>query len=256
MFHSYVEAKKLQDANADPRRAQIPIDIRNVENETDLIRRQLEDDKLTLESLRYSADAQNEISVLKEQCEKDFHQLEETLNGRSLEFKKYNIQGVASLPRNDDDDGTEILSVIESMETAVRAKYDDRAVQLNKASNEVAVTRRNLSEKKATFASCQKTLTSHKAKLSTLTQSVAEVKNAIDDLRRHEAQRGLSVPGSIEMPKELLAYVDSRLEEVEEDEPNSNSPKVVRKLMKRLKKLVRRFGCSLSVVFSKLNFLT
>lgn len=211
-----------------------------MEQKIDQIKRELDDDRLALDSLRHSADAQNEIVVLKEQCEKDLEAMEDALREHSYNLQKYNIPGIRAsiLGSNDDDDGSQLLLAVEEIQNAVRTKYDDSNTKLDKFSSDVSKTERIVSEKKALLASSHRTISSHKSKLQSLAQSVAEVKKAVDDLRRHEAGLGLTLSATIETPKELLMYVDERLEELEDDDSVANIPKVARKIFKRLKRMV------------------
>lgn len=64
-------AAQRDEANTDPRREEIPTEIRRLEEKVDSIKRQIEDDRIALDNLRLCADAENQISMLREQCTKD-----------------------------------------------------------------------------------------------------------------------------------------------------------------------------------------
>jgi chromosome segregation ATPase len=212
------------------------------EQKMDVIKRQLEDDKLTLDNLRHSADSQNEISVLKDQCEKDLDGLEDACREQSYNLQKFNI----SLPRcrlDNDDNGDELISTMEGVHNDVQTRLDDCEAKLSRAIADRSKTQHILSEKKALLASSQRTLVSHKNKLQGLGQSVAIVEKAVQDLRRFEASKGNTMAVDLENPKELLQYIEARLDELEENnEIISNMPKVVKKFVKHLKKMVS-VGC-------------
>ena len=63
-------AADRETANSDPRRNQIPIEIRSHEDKIDRLNREIQDDQDSLKLLRDSAEAQNSIHLLQEQCNK------------------------------------------------------------------------------------------------------------------------------------------------------------------------------------------
>jgi DNA repair protein RAD50 len=242
-FASFTVAKERDIATSDPRRNDIPIEIRQLEEKIDSIKRRLEDDKIELDSLRHSAEAQNAISVLQEQCSKDLESLEESMREQSFVLQKYNLHSTAKLPRSgDDNDGDQIVQVFESIQDSVRDKYGSMSLELSRATDDVARTQHQVSEKSAILASSRQTLASLRSKLDYLggeNGSVAKVRQVAEELRRHEAAIGFQTQVSENDPRELVSYLEQRLKKVEEDAPAGEAPEMARKLLKKLKKMVR-----------------
>jgi DNA repair protein RAD50 len=63
-------------ANSDPRRTEIPTEIRSLEEKIDKFKREIDDDQIALNDLRHSAEAQNAIAVLREQSTKELEMLQ------------------------------------------------------------------------------------------------------------------------------------------------------------------------------------
>ena len=198
---------------------------------------------MVLDMLRHTAEAQNAITVLREQAERELEGLQESLHEESYSLQKFRIQNPPALPKDGDDDGGRVIEIIEALVDSIRDKYDSANEELSTAKNEIAKTQQTVSEKSALLASSRQTLASLRAKLSALDSeggSVGKIRKVISDLIKHETEQGLAAPAVSEQnPRELLNYFDRRLEEVEEEAPNVESPQIAYKILKKLKKLVR-----------------
>jgi len=235
--------KQRDEANQDPRRTEIPVEIKQCEDKIDKIKRENEDDRMLLDMLRHTAEAQNAITVLREQAERELEGLQESLHDESYTLQKFHVQNPPALPKDGDEDGGRLIEIIEAIVDSIQDKHDSANAELSTAKNEISRTQQTVSEKSALLASSRQTLTSLRAKLSSLdgdTGSVGKVRKVVSDLVKHETEQGLAAPGVSEQnPRELLEYLDQRVEAVEEEAPNVESPQIAYKILKKLKKMVR-----------------
>lgn len=231
-------AEERDELNKDPRRDEIHLEIRKIEDHMEKLRRKIDDESIVLESLKHTADAQNSLLTLQEQCEKEIDGIDESIREESYSLSKFDIAAPAQLPKDGDDDGDKLSKAIEAMSAAARAKFDEADARLDRAKDDTMNTQKIVSEKSSLLAGSQKTLTLVKSKLLALAGSVADVQKTVEDLRRHETKRGATLSATEDTPRELLQYLDERLEELEEDAPDLNAAKVARKIIKRLSKMV------------------
>ena len=240
--HAARVAKERDQATQDPRRTQIPIEIRSVEEKIDAIKRQIEDDRMVLDSLRHCAENQNAITMLQEQCEKDAEAFEETFRDQSFLFQKHNLKPEQPIPDSENDhDGSQLVSLVEGILDRVREKHEAVKSDLSKAEDDLARTQRGCNERSAVLANHQQSLNSVKGRLEQLegeNGSVAQAQKLIETLRIHEAGLGLSPPNKNASPQDLVDYLDERLNTIEEDAPVDDA-QYVRKLLRKLQRMAR-----------------
>ncbi|KAL7578370.1 hypothetical protein ACA910_012772 [Epithemia clementina (nom. ined.)] len=236
-------AKERDQANSDPRRTQIPVEIRSLEEKIDSTKREIEDDRMVLESLRHCAENLSAITMLQEQCEKDVEALEETYRDQSFLLQKHNLKPDEAIPSSDDDpDGHKLVSFVESIFDKVREKFETVKSDLSKAEDDVAKTQRSCNERSAVLSSQQQSLHTVTTRLEQLEGeqgSVVQAQKMVEALRIHEAGIGLSPPSKDAPPQDLLTYINSRLSEIEEDAP-ADDAEFARKLLKKLERLAKR----------------
>jgi len=235
-------AEERDKANADPRRDQIPLEIRKLEDKCDALKRQIEDETITLEALKQTANAQNALNVLREQIEKEFESLEEMIREESYSFTKFNIDVPTSLPRDGDDEGSQLSTVVKKIADGAREKHDTANAHYGSASEDAIRSQKIVSEKTALLTSSQRSLSQVKAKLQTASASVENIRKLVEALRKHEDKLGeVAVPDTVteEAPREILQFISERMEALEEANLDANGPEIARKLFKKLKKLVR-----------------
>lgn len=238
--------------NKDPRRSQITNEIRELEDSMEKLRRKIDDETTILESLKHTADAHNSLRTLQEQCEKEIDVLDENVREETYKLSKFDVVAPTPLPRDGDDEGDQLTKVFESMMLVSRDKHRSAVGRLDRFTEDVQNTQKVIAEKSAVLAGNQKTLTSLKTKLSTLTSSLQSVQKSVEALRVREARLGFTVNPDEDSPRELLDYIDSRLDELEEDDdPNVNVAKTSRKILKRLKKMVSILRNLNLVLFSR-----
>jgi DNA repair exonuclease SbcCD ATPase subunit len=219
------------------RRDQINVEIRKIEEKIDGLKRKIEDENSLLNKLKANADAQNSLVTLQEQCQKELDVIDENIRDELYALNAANVAAPPVLPNEDDDDGEQLVKAISAMELQARETYKAANTRLDGSKEEVVSFQKTVSEKSALLAGSQKSLTSVKAKLVTLASSVSDMQKTVQDLRQHEAERGATLRATEDTPRELLQYLDERLQEIEEDSPDVNAAQVAQKVIKRLTKM-------------------
>ena len=239
---AWLTAQERDDAQNDGRISQIKMEIRSIEDKLARLRSRRDDDRSLLAALKQTAEAQNALVALQEECGKDFGDLEETLRDDSYSFTKFNISVPASLPNDGDEQGKELATLIDDMADAARSKHDAANNRLRRLAEDTGNAQRMVSEKTALLANNQRLLTQVKSKLQTVTSSVEKVRRTLDALCKHEEELGeATVPASVteEAPREVLQFINERMEAVDQAAFSSvHQPAIVRKLFKKLRKLV------------------
>ena len=214
-------------------------EIRDIEDAMEKMRRKIDDESSVLQSLKHTADAQNALVALQEQCDKDIDLLDDNIREESYTLNKFEIATPTQLPRNGDVDGDQLLKVVESMMATAREKYNIVNGRFDQSNNEIVDTQKAIAEKTAIISGHQKALVSLKSRQATLSNSIAKVKKTVEELRRHEEQRGCILDITEDNPRELIKYIDDQLEELEESAPELNAARVAKNVLKRVKKKVR-----------------
>eukprot|EP00934_Nitzschia_sp_Nitz4_P008970 Nitzschia sp. Nitz4//scaffold260_size33533//17430//22260//NITZ4_007879-RA/size33533-augustus-gene-0.12-mRNA-1//1//CDS//3329544683//8960//frame0 len=253
-------AAERDEANSDPRRLQIPVEIRSLENKVDQLKREVDDDKIALEYLRQTADSQNAIVVLRDQCVKDLEMLEENVKESSYSLQQFNIKMPESLPGNvDDEDGDELTRCFEKVVDEVTEKYDAINSDLERANADLSKSSQVVSERTALLGHDQRAILIKRERMSKLEgpgSAIDAVQNVVTSLRAYERQIGSNTPMDLDesRPQELLKYLDSRLAEEESQSTEGIPSDTVRKIMSRLMKQVSTQGATCDSVLDA--FLT
>jgi DNA repair protein RAD50 len=232
-------SKQRNEANNDPRKKEIPTEIRHMEDKVDKIKRLIEDEKVVLDTLRLSQEAMSSISVLEEQCAKDLEGLEEALRDHASSLHRFNIPSIKDVSLEGDDDGGELVKRVGALTDTLQTKYRVEHAEVSRSGEELARAQQIVSEKTALLLSSQQTVTSLKPKLERVSASVEQVKKVVQDLRRHETSLALSFRVTEEAPRELINYLNDRLVTIEEEAPVENAAQTMKKLFKRLNKLAK-----------------
>ena len=233
-FFRALQAEEREMLIKDPRKMEIIKEIRDIEDAMEKMRRKIDDETSVLQSLKHTADAQNTLVALEEQCDKDIDVLDDNIREESYSLNKFDIVTPAQLPRNGDDDGDQLLKVVDSMMETAREKYNVANSQLERSNNEIVETQKVIAEKNAIISGNQKTLASLKSRQASLSSSIAKVQRTVEELRTHEVELGNSIEISEDNPRELVKYIDQRLDEVEEDAPLLNAARVAKRVLRRV----------------------
>jgi DNA repair protein RAD50 len=238
----FLAVKRQEALNNEPRRNDIPTEIRREEDKIDNLKRQIEDDRMALDTLRHSAEAQNTVTVLKNQCTKDLESLQESMRDHSYELQKYNLQPAGLLPGADggDDNGDQLIDLMKTLGDDVKDKCDVAETELSRVQEALDTAQQTVSEKTYSLRSRQQSAATLRTKLDAFkgdNSPVAKVSRVVDELRQHNMDAVVNLPA--DDPREILKYLDEQLQEIEENDPSSiGTPAVVRKVLIRLKKLV------------------
>jgi DNA repair protein RAD50 len=235
----FYAAEERDALNKDPRRLQITKEIRDLEDAMEKLKRKIEDESTILASLKQTADSHSSLLALQEQCEKEIDVLDENVREEAYKLNKFDVVAPTPFPRDGDDEGDQLMQIFNSMKDISRDKLRVAAGRLDEYNNDVHVTEKIIAEKSAILTGNQKALATLRTNLSSLTRSLRIVQKTVEELREHELRLGLSLSANEEAPRELIKYIDDRLDELEEDDsPDVNVAKVSRKILKRLKKMV------------------
>jgi len=119
-------------------------------------------------------------------------------------------------------------------------RYQEEVERFEKISNDVTTKERSASEKSALLAHNKHSLSSTRARLDALTGedgSVTTYQRVVAAIRQYAQGAGIVTEFDEKDPQSVVAFLDERLEEV--DEIPDDSVDVARKLIKRLKMMVR-----------------
>lgn len=240
-------AKERDEANNDPRKNQIPIEIRDIESKLDHLKRDLEDDKIALVYLRQTSETHQAIAVLRGQCIKDLEILEDNTKDSAYILQTFNLSTFPKkLPCMDEigDDGNVIRDIFAQFLNEIKDKHDLRRLALDRANADVGKSQQAVSERRVVLGHDERLLSSKRARMGQLEApggSVELLSKVVQDLRVYEADLGLSTPDDVTLghPRKILAYLSNRLAEVESQSTEGIQPDSVRKIFSRLIKQVR-----------------
>jgi DNA repair protein RAD50 len=244
-FSPHVLAKQRDDANNDPRKSEIPIEIRSCEDKLHKLGVAIEDDAMLLRELQATAAGQNEISVLKEQVTKEVEALQESIEDEDFQLSQFKVKAPAFSSEAEDERGEETQVALEKLSSEVNEKLDDGIDQLDKLVDEVSVKERAVSEKMALLNHNKQALASTQAKVDALTAedgSVTTYKRVVAAIRQFASGNQIDANFDEKDPQTLLSFLDEQLEELVVmggDAMADVGPAVV----KRLKQLVSFTKC-------------
>lgn len=225
-----------------PRRTNIPVEIRSHEHKIDALKRELDDDKRELSLLRSVAHDQSSINVLREQCEKDYDTFVDGYQDQSYALQKHNVKPDNKPPALDaDPNGDGLVAYVEGILDAVNEKYDDEKAKLDKEESNLNTAQRNVNERTAVVRTQQQSLNSKKEKINQIENGASKTfQKLLDHVRQAERKANSTPPSRDISPERFLEHLDKRLAELEDDTPFGDDVKIVKKLFKKLKKLARK----------------
>lgn len=246
-------ARDRDAANNDKRLKEIPAEIRSYEGQIDKLKRDIEYDHQVLKVLRLNSDAQNAITVLKEQTVSELESLQESLSDNSFIFQKFNLSTPAQLPGADggDAEGEELVETIDTLAGAVRNKYETVQEELNKAKSDQASKSRTASEKTALLAHNKQSLIRMRDKLEALGGDegpVGTFQRIVSSMCKFETSLGKTDQvRNPDDPQEILKYLTSRIEELEASSLDVLQPEVVSKVVNHMLQLVSVSLCLFAI---------
>lgn len=236
---SIIAAKDRDKANNDPRKNEIPIEIRSYEDKIDKLKRSIDDDTQALRDLRLNADSENEINVLKEQVAKDMEALQELVTEQNFDLDRFKLTA-PQIPIANDDHGEELVIAMEKLSSEAVDQFDNEMRQLEKATKDVTTSERTVSEKSALLTHNKQSLSSTRARIDALTGdegSVSTYQRVISAIRQYANGAGIVTEFDEKDPQTVVSFLTEQLEEL--DEMTDDAVEVGRKLIKKLKMMVR-----------------
>lgn len=198
-----------------------------------------------MRDLRETAEAQHEITVLKQQIERDIEDLKESIHESDFALKSRNISAPA-IESSGDERVDELTNAMDKLTENVSSKFQISESELQKAREEFNAVQNVVAEKSGLLARDEQLVHSKRGILANLSSEggIKKVENVVFELRQFEAANDLTTPPSLNetKPKELLGYLEERLEAQEAESLEGIQPEVVSKIMKRLKNMVRYAG--------------
>lgn len=195
-----------------------------------------------MRDLRETGEAQHEITVLKQQIDRDVEDLKESIQESDFALKSRNIE-VPTIESSGDETGDELNDVMDKLTEGVSSKFQNADAELRKAHEQFNALQKIVAEKSALLARDRQLVHSKRGKLLSLSSEggINKVENVVSEQRQFEASNGVSTPSALNetKPKELLAYLEERLEAEEAESLEGIQPEVISKIMKRLKSKVR-----------------
>ena len=246
-----VEAKKRDEANANPRRKDIPIEITSLTNKIDDIKITIEHDKTVQQDLRRTMETQSSIDQKKEQCRSDLEELNIKLADYKFQLQAYKITPPPhTLPGDDTDKrGEELKQLIEKIGDEINCKFEDRERELNKNQDAARRIEAVVLEKRALLSHNLQSSRTLRQKLVGLQQSIEKTKQVVEHLRSFES-RDLKIPTPVSItetdPEKLLSYLTMRLEYIDSGSTDEIPPAMVKKVVKKLFRLATQendFNC-------------
>ena len=242
LFSNFIPSlvKERDSANSDPRKSEIPIEIRSYEDKIDKLRRQIEDDQQTLRELRLSADSHNEISVLQEQVAKQVEALQESIDDQKYDLERFRIPRPEFPTAGGDKRGENLVIAVENLSAAVTEKFDEEVRSLENVAINVTSKERAVSEKSALLTHNRQTLLSSRARIDALTGddgSVRKYQRVVSTMRRYAAEAEIATNFDENEPQTVLSFLDAQLEDLV-DIGGDSMIDVAPKILKRLKKMV------------------
>lgn len=236
-------ATKRDEANANPRRQDIPIEISSLTNKMEDIRAKLETDKSVQTELLQLQEHQIQIQETKKLAETELSELVEDIRTDANEntWRSYNLQiPPKDLPKLDDDKvGDKLKKTMYDVSRDVSEKFQEKEADLSKSNDDVTRLNQLFSEKKALLQQDGLSLSNKKSRMGVLQRSVDKVKTVLQEVRSFENSSKLT-DLSESSPQEFLDFLSKRLETIETDSTEGVSQDVIKKVLKSLFKMVRR----------------
>ena len=243
-------AKERDDANANPRRKEIPIEIQSIGNKIEDLKVKIKNDTEVQQDLRRTFETQSAIEQLKGQCETALEDLKEKISDYRFQFQAYKVSPPPTdLPGTSvDKRGEELKRVMVAVSDEINDKFQDKERELIKHEEAIRRIEAIVSEKSALYNRDVQSIRSNQQRLSELKPSVEKTQRVVKELRSFEAHEdGVSTPAVIteNRPGELLSYLTKRIEDIESHSTEGIPPQTIKAVIKKLFKLVRRIPATL-----------
>ena len=238
--------REAKQVNLDPRKSEIELEIRDSQDKLDKLKRDLDDDKITLRELQQSSDSQQAITVLRQQIVHDVLNLEEVLRDHAFEAQSFNLSSFPKdLPSLEDmgENGSELTDVIARFVDELTSKYEAQKFALERANAEIKKIEAIVSERKGALNSDQNSVKERKLRMELFEASGGSldvIAQVFEDLKTHQRKLGEPIPDAIDesRPVELLEYLNARVKEIEAESLDGITQETIKKILRRLWSLV------------------
>jgi hypothetical protein len=186
---------------------------------------------------------QHEVAILKEQICRDQEDLNESIHSSDADLRSRNI-AIPTVDIPGDETGDLLNDAMDTLMADISEKFRASEDEFKKVTDEFYTAQGVASEKKALISYDRQRIEEKSQRMEELTSEnggISKVLRVVQELRQFEAASNATTPPGINesKPRELLAYLDERLEAEEAENVEGIQPEVVGKILKRLKKLVR-----------------
>lgn len=215
--------KKRDEMSKNNELKEIPVEIRAKEAQIDMLKREIENDNTALSELRKNSDAQNSITVLKEQVKSDMEALKDSLSDEQYRVKDtFNLDSPTLPAADEDKTGDELVERMQTFSTSVENKYESMLDDLGKAKKDLVEKQRVASEKSALATHSKQTLASLREKLAELggdNGSVNKFNRTVIAIRDYEQSNNIkpTLQTGEHDPQVVLAHLSTRLDTIGKD---------------------------------------
>ncbi|GKY96139.1 hypothetical protein MPSEU_000573900 [Mayamaea pseudoterrestris] len=224
-------ANERDEANSDPRLQNIEIEIRQIEDKWEELKRKQTDIKVELDALQESAEAHTAIATLDEELTREYETLEESVKDYSSLLCRFNLQDLEKLPKMSGD-GQAVVDAVEQMGIEIRDKLNDAQDRLGMATSAYNKQESAFAEKSWALRTIRQNLQVLEQQKNVSEGAVVKVRAVVEKLREDN-------PGVLlneNDPTALRKLIDEKIEDIN-DSLASTDPSVIKSVMKRLLKL-------------------
>lgn len=212
-------------------RENLGAEIRGCTERIETIKDEIDDKQRVKHRLKNSAGLQAKIEMMKEACSSDAKNLHESIEGKLDRLKSFEAEVPADLP----DDPTIVTSVAQIVDS-VDTVYQNAKHKAAKATEKLEKARQSQAQQSAALGSLKQTLIGLQKRRDVIKhQSVDKVQRNVSEMN----DVGFGIDWNIEEhePQVLLEALDKTLQDLEDDSPEAVPPKVLTKVLKKIKAL-------------------
>jgi DNA repair protein RAD50 len=233
-------SKKRDEANGNPKRKDIPIEITRLTNKMEDVRVKLENDKSVQTELLQLQEHQIQIQQIKKSADSDLEALQEDirLEVNADTWRSYKLKlPPTNLPKREQDKvGDQLKVVMDEVSRETIERFQEKETELSTTNDDVRRLTQLVSEKRALMQQDALSASNKTARMATLQESVDQLKQILHEVRTFENKK---LPDLNEtMPQELLDYLTKLLESIELESTEGVQSEVITKLVKSLFRLV------------------
>lgn len=234
-------AKKRDAANANPRRTEIPTEIKRLTGKMEEIRVKLENDKSVQTELLQLQEHQIQIQQTKKNADAELDNLQEDirLEVNADTWRGYNLTvPQTELPKREQDKlGGELKNVMEGVNREISERFQEKEGELSSTNDNVRRLTQIVSEKRAIIQQDSLSVANKTTRMVMLQESVDKIKRVVQEVRAFENRSKL--PDLCETkPQELLDYLSKRLDNIEMESTEGVPTEIIKKLVRTLFKMV------------------